>query len=130
MEINSTLIECHDASNNSRVLFNFLILDAPTPSNLPSYIKELQRRRVSHLVRVCGPTYDASLVEQNGIEVHSWPFGDGAPPTKKIIDNWLQLLDAEKAKLEKGQIDAPATIGVHCVAGLGRAPILVALALV
>lgn len=152
MEVNSTLIDCHDAKDASLLLFHFLILDAPTPSNLPTYIKELQKRpNMRHLVRVCGPTYDAQLVQQAGIQVHSWPFDDGAPPTRAVIESWFQLLDAErktllgkiKAKTEGAGAAAAAmnkkeknceadvvTIGVHCVAGLGRAPILVALALV
>ncbi|EPY27964.1 protein-tyrosine phosphatase [Strigomonas culicis] len=130
MEINSTLIECNDAKEPTKNVFHFLILDAPTPSNLPSYIKELQRRNVRHLVRVCGPTYDVNLVQQSGIDVHSWPFDDGAPPTRAVIENWFSLLDGEKAKLESGELKSASTVAVHCVAGLGRAPILVALALV
>ncbi|KAG5481945.1 hypothetical protein LSCM1_05657 [Leishmania martiniquensis] len=130
MEINSTLIDCHDPQQPSKVLFHFLILDAPSPSNLPSYIKELQRRHVHHLVRVCGPTYDATLMKSGGIDVHSWPFDDGAPPTRAALENWLKLLDAELTLQQKNPSAAPPTIGVHCVAGLGRAPILVALALV
>lgn len=130
MEVNSTLIECLDPQDQTRRLFNFLILDAPTPSNLPTYIKELQRRSVKHLVRVCGPTYDAGLVQQAGISVHSWPFDDGAPPTRVVLDSWMSLLDSERVKLDSGIITTASTIGVHCVAGLGRAPILVALALV
>lgn len=130
MEVNSTLIDCCDPKQPSRVLFHFLILDAPSPSNLPTYIKELQRRQVRHLVRVCGPTYDASLVNSGGIEVHSWPFDDGAPPTRTVIESWLRLLDSELALQQQNPAAPAPTIGVHCVAGLGRAPILVALALV
>ncbi|AAZ13342.1 phosphatase of regenerating liver-type phosphatase, putative [Trypanosoma equiperdum] len=130
MDVNCTLIECLDAKDNKRVLFNFLILDAPSPSSLPAYLKALQRRQVRHLVRVCGPTYDATLVEKNGIEVHSWPFDDGAPPPRGVLESWFRLLDTEKAHLDSGDIKQPATIAIHCVAGLGRAPILVAVALV
>ncbi|RNF03461.1 protein tyrosine phosphatase-like protein [Trypanosoma rangeli] len=130
MDINCTLIECKDAKNSSCTLFHFLILDAPSSSNLPTYVKALQRRQVRHLVRVCGPTYDASLVEKSGIEVHSWPFDDGAPPPKSVLDKWFGLLDKEKQLLLSGVSTQPAAIAIHCVAGLGRAPILVALALV
>ncbi|KAG8348412.1 Protein tyrosine phosphatase Dual specificity phosphatase catalytic domain [Trypanosoma vivax] len=130
MDVNCTLIECFDAADPSRILFNFLILDAPSPSNLPTYMKALQRRQVRHLVRVCGPTYDASLVEKSGIEVHSWPFDDGAPPPRSVLESWFRLLDEEKARLDSGAIAQPTTIAIHCVAGLGRAPILVAVALV
>ncbi|KPI89326.1 protein tyrosine phosphatase-like protein [Leptomonas seymouri] len=130
MEVNSTLIDCCDPKDRSKILFHLLILDAPSPSNLPMYVKELQRRNVRHLVRVCGPTYDATLVQNNGIQVHGWPFDDGAPPTRGVIESWLALLDQELLKMQQDPKATPPTIGVHCVAGLGRAPILVAVALV
>lgn len=127
MEVHATLIECK-RSEGEQPLFRFLILDAPSPSSLPSYVKELQKRKVSHLVRVCGPTYKAEIVEKSGIAVHGWQFDDGAPPPPTVVDNWLHLLDNELARRETQ--GAPTTIAVHCVAGLGRAPILVAMALV
>lgn len=135
MEVNSTLIECFYPKSTTDILFHFVIMDAPSPSNLPMYIRELQRRHVRHLVRVCGATYDTTAVERSGTQVHSWPFDDGAPPTRKVIADWLGMLDAEKSAAEAiskntGQPYEPPTIAVHCVAGLGRAPILVALALV
>lgn len=124
MEVNATLLECRKADTDP-ILFRFLILDAPSPSSLPAYVKELQRHRVSHLVRVCGPTYKSEIVEKAGIAVHGWSFDDGAPPPQSVIDNWLGLLDSELARE-----NSPVTIAVHCVAGLGRAPILVAVAFV
>ena len=118
------MIECRKTESEP-ALFRFLILDAPSPSSLPSYVKELQRHKVSHLVRVCGPTYKSEIVEKAGIAVHGWSFDDGAPPPASVIDNWLSLLDNEATRE-----NSPVTIAVHCVAGLGRAPILVAVALV
>lgn len=123
MEINGTLVDC-TRDGTAEVLFHCLILDAPSPSSLPSYVKLLQRHKVRHLVRACGPTYNTDVVERNGIQVHGLTFDDGAPPTQAVIDAWLDLLEGEVGKTP------PSVIGVHCVAGLGRAPILVALALV
>ena len=123
MDINATTVECKTSETDAPI-FRFLILDAPSPSSLPAYIKELQKNKVKHLVRVCGPTYNSEIVEKSGIAVHGWPFDDGNPPPQSIIDNWLQLLENEKGATPC------STIAVHCVAGLGRAPILVALALV
>lgn len=131
MEVNATLLECKSPEGEV-VLFRFLILDAPSPSSLPSYVKELQKHKVTHLVRVCGPTYKAEIVEKAGIAVHGWQFDDGAPPPQSVVDNWLHLLDNELVRRESSPstaLGAP-TIAVHCVAGLGRAPILVAIALV
>lgn len=134
MEVNASMVPCR-RSESDDILFNFLILDAPSPSSLPAYVKILQKHKVSHLVRVCGPTYNSELLEKNGIKVHGWMFEDGAPPPPSVVEDWLNLLDAEEGKFtrsmaETGVLPAPPTIAVHCVAGLGRAPILVALALV
>lgn len=132
MEVNASLVPCR-RSESDEIVFNFLILDAPSPSSLPAYVKILQKHKVSHLVRVCGPTYDSDHLEQNGIKVHGWMFEDGAPPPQNVVDDWLNLLEAEAASRGSSAgapNPRPPTIAVHCVAGLGRAPILVALALV
>ncbi|XP_062365295.1 protein tyrosine phosphatase type IVA 2 isoform X5 [Cinclus cinclus] len=56
--------------------------------------------------------------------IEDWPFDDGAPPPSEIVEDWLNLLK-NKFREEPG-----CCVAVHCVAGLGRAPVLVALALI
>ncbi|KAF9344967.1 Protein tyrosine phosphatase type IVA 1 [Mortierella sp. NVP85] len=117
----------------------FLILDCPTDSTLPFYLSELKRNNVTDVVRCCEPTYRAETLQNEGITVHDWPFRDGAVPPTNIIKNWLQLVDSRIVRRSSSpsgsedkdeQAPAPPTIAVHCVAGLGRAPILVAIALI
>ncbi|KAK3829308.1 MAG: protein-tyrosine phosphatase-like protein [Benniella sp.] len=117
----------------------FLILDCPTDSTLPFYLSELKRNNVTDVVRCCEPTYRAETLQNEGITVHDWPFRDGAVPPTNIIKNWLQLVDSRIVRRSPSpsgsedkdeQAPAPPTIAVHCVAGLGRAPILVAIALI
>ncbi|KAM9059647.1 protein tyrosine phosphatase type IVA 1 isoform 2-T2 [Megaptera novaeangliae] len=102
----------------------FLITHNPTNATLNKFIEELKKYGVTTIVRVCEATYDTSLVEKEGIHVLDWPFDDGAPPSNQIVDDWLSLV---KIKFRE---DPGCCIAVHCVAGLGRAPVLVALALI
>ncbi|XP_077599036.1 protein tyrosine phosphatase type IVA 2-like isoform X2 [Stigmatopora nigra] len=102
----------------------FLITHNPTNATLNKFTEELKKFAVHTLVRVCESTYDKAPVEKEGIQVLDWPFDDGAPPPTHIVDDWLKLLNT-KFREEPG-----CCIAVHCVAGLGRAPVLVALALI
>ncbi|XP_075411049.1 protein tyrosine phosphatase type IVA 1 isoform X2 [Tenrec ecaudatus] len=102
----------------------FLITHNPTNATLNKFIEELKKYGVTTIVRVCEATYDTALVEKEGIHVLDWPFDDGAPPSNQIVDDWLSLVKI-KFREEPG-----CCIAVHCVAGLGRAPVLVALALI
>ncbi|XP_058391164.1 protein tyrosine phosphatase type IVA 2-like isoform X1 [Diceros bicornis minor] len=79
----------------------FLIAHSPTNASLNKFLQELKK---------------------NG--VLDWPFNDGAPPPSHIVDKWLKLIR------KKFRQDPGSCIAVHCVAGLGRAPVLVAVALI
>jgi protein tyrosine phosphatase type 4A len=103
----------------------FLITDRPTDMSLDSFIKELEKHNTKAIVRVCDSTYNDDIVKSHGIDVKDWEFHDGSPPPKEVIENWLKLVaDCFNASSERD-----ATIAVHCVAGLGRSPLLVAIAL-
>jgi protein tyrosine phosphatase type 4A len=103
----------------------FLITDRPTDMSLDNFIKELERHKTRTVVRVCDPTYNEEILRSHGIDLKDWQFDDGSPPPKEVIDNWLKLVsDCFNASCERD-----ATIAVHCVAGLGRSPLLVAIAL-
>jgi protein tyrosine phosphatase type 4A len=117
-----------DGPFTAEATLNFLILDAPAPSTMPTYIQQLQRHKVKHLVRVCDKTYRTDVLEMAKITPVAFPFDDGGKPPQTVVDQWLQLIDTEIEQRDaEGKV---STIGIHCLAGLGRAPILVALALV
>jgi len=113
-----------------------LCLDKPNDATLNHYIEELKRYRVKDVVRVCESTYSASKLQSNGITVHEMVFADGTPPPPNIIKQWLSLVwkrfDDSSSPHESSTNDPleRPCIAVHCVAGLGRAPVLVAIALV
>ncbi|PFH31811.1 putative protein tyrosine phosphatase type IVA A [Besnoitia besnoiti] len=100
----------------------FLIFDAPSQENLAAYIKEMQAYEVTDLVRTCERTYDEKAVMAVGIRAHEMIFPDGEAPPDEVIDEWLALCNF--VAQQRG------AIAVHCVAGLGRAPVLVAIALI
>lgn len=116
----------------------FLIIDAPTDANLAAYIKEFKKYNVSDVARACEGSYSIEPLTAAGIEVHEMAFADGDPPPDDVIAKWLALVKARfgkkgakpKAAASESKSDVPATVAVHCVAGLGRAPVLVATALI
>jgi len=116
----------------------FLITDTPRQSNLASYIREAAKHGVTDMVRVCEPTYDGNPDLLNaGILLHEMAYDDGTPPPKEILERWLDLVNERFFKKKTHHISEKThcsneipTIAVHCIAGLGRAPVLVAIALI
>lgn len=136
----------------------FLIMDAPTESNVHAYIEVLKKKNVVAVVRACEPTYQVDALIRSGIKVMEAPFPDGDPPGEAILNDWLALVNrvfSENQNLgnktpharnvgatttsgtvmtsaDRDDSDArdKKTIAVHCVAGLGRAPVMVAIALI
>jgi protein tyrosine phosphatase type 4A len=106
----------------------FLIMDAPRHGNLHLYIKEMRKHSVTDVVRVCEPTYHGAELQTAGITLHEMEYADGHSPPADIIDQWLQVV--EKVFYSGHQDGSSNCIAVHCVAGLGRAPQMVAIALI
>jgi protein tyrosine phosphatase type IVA len=104
----------------------FLIIDMPTDANVEAYIREFKAVNVTQVVRATESTYSSAPMLAAGVAVHDMPFPDGDPPPDAVVTRWLTLC---RATFAKGNPDK-ATIAVHCVAGLGRAPVLVAIALI
>ncbi|KAG0312424.1 Protein tyrosine phosphatase type IVA 1 [Linnemannia gamsii] len=107
---------------------SFLILDCPSDKSLPAYIPIFEEHNVTDLVRICeGSPYNTQPLTSIGIVVHDdMKFEDGTAPTKEIVARWLELND--EVFYESPTPDR--CIAVHCVSGIGRAPVLVAISLV
>lgn len=101
----------------------FLITHNPTNATLTQFLEILKHYEADIVVRVCESTYDKEKLTEQGIQVLDWAFDDGSAPPKDLVKEWLKLL---KVHLKESP---QACIAVHCVAGLGRAPVLVAVAL-
>jgi protein tyrosine phosphatase type 4A len=106
----------------------FLILDGPSDSNIGLYIEVFKQHKITKLVRACTPTYSTEPLLQEGIQVVDIPFADGHAPPSHILSQWLDLV--KKTCKSNAAKDEKEIIGVHCIGGLGRAPVLVAIALI
>ncbi|KAG0341129.1 Protein tyrosine phosphatase type IVA 1 [Podila horticola] len=107
---------------------SFLILDCPSDTTLPAYIPVLEEHNVTDLVRICeGNPYSSQPLNAIGITVHDdMKFQDGTAPGKDVVARWLDLNDHVFFDTPK----SGRCIAVHCVSGIGRAPVLVAISLV
>lgn len=102
----------------------FLITEQPQDATIHNYIRILEDHRVSHLVCATDPTYRKEELNSAGVTVSELSFPDGSAPTNDIVEKWLDLVNKEFTT------DPSTCVGVHCVTGLGRAPVLVAVALI
>ena len=127
----------------------FLIMDSPSDLNIEQYVKELVRHGTTDIVRACEPHYQTLHCDSAGITCHDCEFTDGDPPPLHIINKWLDIIESRygsfdgKTEPEENLIEnelhqkvqnnnkskLKKCVAVHCVAGLGRAPMLVAVAL-
>eukprot|EP00440_Ansanella_granifera_P046051 gb/GFBE01049876.1/.p1 GENE.gb/GFBE01049876.1/~~gb/GFBE01049876.1/.p1 ORF type:complete len:175 (+),score=19.84 gb/GFBE01049876.1/:1-525(+) len=118
-EVRTRLVECGK--------FKIVIMDAPCDENSYTYVQELKAVGVTDVVRTCEPTYSPENFEKEGIQVHEMTFPDGAAPPEDLIQRWNGLI------CQRYRPKDPADSGivaVHCVAGLGRAPVMAAVALI
>lgn len=110
----------HNNDYNFTIIENkqnkFYIGGAPNQHNLNTFIQKVKEHKIKHIVRLCDPSYDDKVF--NDITIYDWQIKDGNVPSQDIIDKWKNLI----------KINEP--ILVHCVGGLGRAPTLVAIALI
>jgi len=104
--------------------FTIIIMDAPADDTAAAgYVAELKALGVTDVVRTCEPTYSPEKFEKEGLRVHEMMFADGAPPPEETLARWNSLIN------ERYNAKDPGIIAVHCVAGLGRAPVMAAVAL-
>jgi len=97
----------------------FLITDSPDDDNVQSFTEACLKYGVTALVRVSEKKYDTKPIEAAGIKIYNLEFPDGSAPDSVVRNKWLNIVKENKN----------GCIAVHCVHGLGRSPVLVAMAL-
>ncbi|CAF1523407.1 unnamed protein product [Adineta ricciae] len=97
----------------------FLITDSPDDDNVQSFAEVCSKYGVTSVVRVSEKTYDTKSLEAAGIRVYNLEYPDGSAPDSLVREKWLNIVKENKN----------GCIAVHCIHGLGRSPVLVAMAL-
>ncbi|CAF0902637.1 unnamed protein product [Adineta steineri] len=97
----------------------FLITDSPDDENIQSFTETCLKYGVTATVRVSEKTYDTKPIETAGIKVYNLEYPDGSAPDSLVREKWLNIVKENKN----------GCIAVHCIHGLGRSPVLVAMAL-
>ncbi|KAF5281703.1 hypothetical protein FQA39_LY17724 [Lamprigera yunnana] len=104
--------------------FSFLITGRLMDHTMHSYVNELQKNNVKVLVGVCEPSFQIGSLDNEGIKIYNLAYSDGTPPPGPIVEEWFQVIN--KHFIE----DPNCCVAVHCVSGLGRAPVMVAMSLI
>eukprot|EP00501_MAST-03F_sp_TOSAG23-6_P002637 GSMAST32.ASY1.ANO1.2779.1 assembled CDS len=116
--------------------FRFLIMDAPNDHNVHLYLKEMRQVGCTQCVRVCESTYEVTSMVAAGITVHDLPFTDGRSPPDEVLQKWLDIVEnnmdsaSKNTSKKNASEEKEGTIAIHCIAGLGRAPMMVAIAFI
>ena len=111
--ITLTFIECKTQS--------FYISQSPSNENINQFITSIKKNNIKHVIRLCKSTYDFTLIENEKIKFYDIEIPDGSVPNKEIIIKWNNIIDS---------INKSESILVHCIAGLGRSPLMVAISLI
>ena len=99
----------------NHVGLTIFITETPNDSTIGSFIKQLNKLEIKHVVRLCGKTYDSRPLHNYNIKFYDFEFPDGSVPTQELVTDWNQIVKLNEPIL------------VHCLAGLGRAPLLAAI---
>ena len=72
------------------------------------------------MIRISQPVYPTEPLIQKGIQVHEMPFEDGHFPDKELLERFKKLIASF----------GPTPFAIHCVSGIGRAPLIICLCLI
>jgi protein tyrosine phosphatase type 4A len=100
---------------------SFYISHSPTDDNIQLFVESLKKNHIRHVIRLCEKTYDYRIIENENINFYELEIPDGTIPSKKIIEQWNSI---------NKKIGDNEKILVHCIAGLGRAPLMVTISLI
>jgi protein tyrosine phosphatase type 4A len=96
------------------------VFPAPTEKNVDEIANELKSLNVHDIIHLIEIEYDKNKFTD--IKFHDLIFEDGGYPDNDILIQWFKLLDYFNT--------CSMSVGIHCKASLGRAPLLIAIGLI
>lgn len=107
---------------------DFIVFNSPNRDNQKS-IDELNNivnlNNIKIIFRLCEPLYDSNNIYN--CKIIDMIIEDGSFPSSKIINDYL--LNIQNCIKSNNVLNTKTCIGIHCKAGLGRAPIFAAIGL-
>lgn len=112
----------HKTKNNDHIIVH--ISGAPTISSIDNFSRLMKDNGVTDVFCFCKLSYDPKTLEKNQINFHHLEFEDGRAPDCMTTKKFDTLIDKiiENAKCN----NQLANINMHCHAGMGRAPTILA----
>ncbi|KAG9393260.1 protein tyrosine phosphatase type IVA 2 [Carpediemonas membranifera] len=101
----------------------FLIVECPQDENTEQYLELFKQHDVQRMISIVSG-YNKQPFENAGISINDLLFDDGSAPPREILAEFMEIVHDHF----KGT--SPGPIAIHCQSGLGRAPVLVAVALI
>eukprot|EP00835_Amoeboradix_gromovi_P001454 NODE_66_length_23959_cov_0.323009.p9 type:complete len:172 gc:universal NODE_66_length_23959_cov_0.323009:2657-2142(-) len=99
-----------------------VIMHCPDDAHCHWTISKLKQLQIHHVFRLCQNSYSTIPYSDAKIEIHDEiKFVDGGVPSQAQVALWFKIIDS---------ICDSETIAIHCVSGIGRAPVLTALAFI
>ncbi|KAI6657265.1 Protein tyrosine phosphatase type IVA 3 isoform X1 [Oopsacas minuta] len=117
MSLSSSLIQYKE--------LNFLLCPSPTDTTLSAFIKTLKEHDVTTLIRCCEQSYSDEPLKKAGITLLDYDYPDGDVPPERLIESLITLLGQKNVS-----VNPKEAICIHCKSGLGRGPLLAAIALI
>jgi len=98
----------------------FVITSSPTNSNIGKFISYITLNDITNMVCACKEIEYNQTIINSVCTVTNLPFDDGSCPDDIQIRDYLNIINNSRNK----------KFIIHCKAGLGRAPLLAAIAVI
>jgi predicted protein tyrosine phosphatase len=109
---------------------DFIVFNSPNRNN-PSSVEELNKivnlYNIQLIFRLCEELYCSSTIDN--CQIIDMKIKDGSFPSENVINDFLSHIKNHIDSITSSKTCIKPCVGIHCRAGLGRAPIFTAIGL-